>query len=173
MSTRPATSTGPGELTTGPLMATSTPTEVSLPTLKIASALIALGLQPDGTMQVPDDASTVGWYTKAPTPGSLGPAVLAGHVNWRGHDGAFAKLHTLKPGDPVTVRRQDGSVAMFEVSRIDRYPKDRFPTGDVYGPIDHAGLRLITCGGEFDTSAHSYRDNIVVYATLSHAHPSG
>ena len=36
----------------------------------------------------------------------------------------------------------------------------------MYGDIDHAGLRLITCDGEFDRAARSYRDNIVVYAGL-------
>ena len=41
-----------------------------------------------------------------------------------------------------------------------------FPTERVYGDIDHAGLRLITCGGEFDRAVRSYRDNVVVYASL-------
>ena len=41
-----------------------------------------------------------------------------------------------------------------------------FPTERVYGDIDHAGLRLITCGGEFDRAARSYRENVVVYAGL-------
>ncbi len=40
----------------------------------------------------------------------------------------------------------------------------------VYGTIDHAGRRMITCGGEFDQARHSHRDNIVVYGTLEHAH---
>ena len=46
-----------------------------------------------------------------------------------------------------------------------RYPKRAFPTAAVYGDIDHAGLRLITCGGAFDRSAGSYEDNVVVYAS--------
>ncbi|MFP5370771.1 MAG: class F sortase, partial [Actinomycetes bacterium] len=34
----------------------------------------------------------------------------------------------------------------------------------VYGPTPRAELRLITCGGEFDSGARSYRDNVVVSA---------
>jgi hypothetical protein len=49
---------------------------------------------------------------------------------------------------------------------VEQYPKDAFPTERVYGDIDHAGLRLITCGGAFDRAARSYRDNVVVYAGL-------
>lgn len=157
------------ELTTGPLMPTSNPVRISIPALGVTSALIGLGLDGAGAMQVPDNADTVGWFTRAPTPGALGPAVLAGHVNWKGRDGAFATLDTVTAGDEVVVARADGTAAVFAVTRVQRYPKDRFPTDDVYGPIDHAGLRLITCGGEFDASRHSYRDNVVVFAALTRA----
>jgi hypothetical protein len=52
------------------------------------------------------------------------------------------------------------------VERVEQYPKDRFPTRAVYGDVAGPELRLITCGGELDRAAHSYRDNIVVYARL-------
>ena len=64
---------------------------------------------------------------EAPTPGSLGPAVLAGHVNWKSRDGAFARLHTLRAGDPVNVARRDGTVAMFEVTRSSGTPRTASP----------------------------------------------
>jgi hypothetical protein len=48
--------------------------------------------------------------------------------------------------------------------RVAQYPKDQFPTLKVCGDVAGAELRLITCGGEFDQAADSYRDNIVVYA---------
>ncbi|HEY7273537.1 MAG TPA: sortase, partial [Actinoplanes sp.] len=115
-----------------------------------------------------------------PTPGSLGPAVLAGHVDYHKQPGTFAHLATLASGDTVTVARQDGSTATFGVTAIQRYAKSRFPSAAVYGAINHAGLRLITCGGDFDSSTGHYRDNIVVYATLrwprtygGSTHPSG
>ena len=161
-----------GDLTTGPLMTTSAPTQISIPALDEAAPVIGLGLQADGSMQVPDDARTVGWYTKAPTPGALGPAILAGHVDYKKRPGTFARLAELKTGDSIDVQRQDGSMAMFAVTKIERYPKDKFPSTAVYGPIDHAGLRLITCGGDFDDTTGHYEDNIVVYATLRMAHPA-
>jgi sortase (surface protein transpeptidase) len=153
-------------LTRGPLLPTSAPTRVRIPALHVDVALIDLGRQADGSMQVPTDAHAVGWYTGSPTPGSLGPAVLAGHVNFHGRDGSFARISTLHPRDAITVTRQDGTTATFAVTGVDRYPKDRFPATSVYGPIDHAGLRLITCGGPFDSGSGHYVDNIVVYADL-------
>ncbi len=159
-------------LTTGPLMGTSTPTRVVIPALDVDVALAGLGQQADGTMQVPTDAKTVGWYTKAPTPGSLGPAVLAGHVDYQNKPGSFNRLTDLKAGDSINVDRQDGSMAMFTVIKVERYAKDKFPTNAVYGTINRAGLRLITCGGNFDSTAGHYKDNIVVYADLIMAHPA-
>ena len=162
----PEMSGGTDVLTKGPLLPTSAPTRVAIPALQVDTTVIGLGQQADGSMQVPTDGKTVGWYTKAPTPGSLGPAVLAGHVDFHGRPGTFAKLATLKTGDQIRITRQDGTTAVFAVSKVDRYAKDKFPTAAVYGPIDHAGLRLITCGGDFDSRAGHYEDNIVAYADL-------
>jgi Sortase family. len=139
---------------------------VRIPAIGVDSGLIGLGLRGDGTMEVPPDGFPAGWYTGAPTPGELGPAIIAGHVDWGGRPGVFYHLRDLKPDDAVTVTRKDGSVATFRVTRVEKYLKNSFPTDVVYGDIDHAGLRLITCGGLFDRRARSYDDNIVVFADL-------
>jgi sortase (surface protein transpeptidase) len=144
----------------------SRPVRLLIPSIKVDTALMDLGLRPDGTMEVPPDGKLAGWYTDSPTPGEIGPAVLAAHVDWKGAEGVFFFLSKTKPGDRVVVKREDGSTAAFVVDRVEQYPKDNFPTDAVYGNVDSAQLRLITCGGDFDASAHSYRDNIVVYADL-------
>ena len=70
----------------------------------------------------------------------------------------------------MDITRKDGTVAVFQIDGVRSYPKDQFPTKDVYGNIDHAGLRLITCGGTFDPDKGSYESNIVVYASLKSSH---
>ena len=135
----------------------------------VASRIMELGLQRDGAMEVPPGAYPVGWYDASPTPGQLGPAVLAGHVDWEGEPGAFYGLRELRAGDTVVVDRADGTVATFRVDRVERHAKDDFPTEEVYGDIDHAGLRLITCGGAFDEDAGDYQDNIIVFASFAAA----
>ena len=144
----------------------SLPLTVSIPALGVSSDVVRLGLAGDGSMEVPSGAYPAGWYEGSPTPGELGPAVLAGHVDWAGEAGVFAGIGDLDPGDVVRVHRADGQVATFAVERVERYAKDRFPTAAVYGDIDHAGLRLITCGGVFDEDSQDYRDNVVVFARL-------
>ena len=67
----------------------------------------------------------------------------------------------------MVVIREDGSVATFRVELVTESAKSDFPTDAVYGDLDHAGLRLITCGGEFDESSGDYADNVVVFASLT------
>lgn len=165
------TPSAPGSSPTAPVdtvaqMAKATPVRVQIPAIGVDSALMGLGLQADGTMEMPPAGFPAGWYTGAPTPGELGPAVIAGHVDWGGRRGVFYDLRRLKPGAEVRVARDDGTAAVFRVTRVEQVPKDEFPTDAVYGDIDHAGLRLITCGGAFDRRARSYDDNIVVFADL-------
>ena len=144
----------------------SEPVHVHIPVLGVSSTVMQLGLQADGSMEVPPGAYPAGWYTHSPTPGELGPSILAAHVDWNGEPGVFVDIRELQSGDEVVITRQDGRTAIFRVDRVDQYPKHGFPTEAVYGDIDHVGLRLVTCGGDFDDDAHSYVDNIVVYASL-------
>lgn len=143
------------------------PVHVSIPAIGVSSALVDLGLARDGTLQVPTDFATVGWYTRGPAPGEVGPAVLAGHVDSKDGPAVFFRLRELTPGAIVEVARADGSSARFRVERVEQYAKNAFPTQEVYGPDPRRALRLITCGGLFDEAAHHYRDNIVVYAVAA------
>jgi len=144
-------------------MRRSTPIRVAIPAIGVDSGLMRLGLKRDGSLQVPPNAFPAGWFTGAPTPGEKGPAVIAGHVRWSGQAGVFARLARLKPGDRIVVTRQDRSAAVFRVNRVKQYPKSRFPSSAVYGDLDHAGLRLITCGG---LRSDKYEANVVVFADL-------
>ncbi len=154
----------------GLVLLPSPPVSLSIPAIGAKSDLLTLGLNPDGTVQVPsldDPQSKAGWYKNSPTPGSVGPAIILGHIDSKKYGpGVFYELGNLKPGDEVDITRQDGSVAVFKIDGVRSYPKNNFPTAAVYGNIDHAGLRLITCGGTFDPSISSYESNIVAYASL-------
>ena len=157
---------GPGPTAVWQLPA-SDPVRVRIPALGVTSAIMHLGLERDGSMEVPPGAHPVGWYDRSPAPGRPGPAVLAGHVDWEGEPGAFYGLRELRSGDTVVVDRADGTVATFRVDRVEEHPKDDFPSDEVYGDIDHAGLRLITCGGAFDEDTGNYEANVVVFASLT------
>lgn len=150
-------------------LARSEPAEVSIPSIEATSSLVQLGLNADETVEVPpvDQPMQAGWYRLGVTPGEQGAAVILGHVDGGGQAGIFHRLHELTAGDEVLVRRTDGRTAVFGVSRTQQVAKAEFPTEAVYGPSDAPELRIVTCGGEFDQARQSYRDNIIVYATLT------
>ncbi len=160
------TTSAAAPIVSGPENAVLRPDRLVVAAIGVDTELVDLGLEPDGTLEVPPGAFPAGWYSGSPVPGQPGPAILAGHVDWGGEPGVFLRLHELVPGDTIDTIRSDGVTAVFRVTRVDRYAKAEFPTAAVYGNIDHPGLRLITCGGEFDTAARSYRDNTVVFADL-------
>ena len=146
------------------------PVSVSIPAIDVRSDLLSLGLAADGSIQVPQpgpDYDKAAWFTGSPRPGDPGPAVIEGHVDSAANGpSVFYDLGRLSPGDRVEVTRDDGSAVTFEVYDVRLVPKDDFPTLEVYGNTDGPELRLITCGGPFDSSAGHYEDNVVVFASL-------
>lgn len=150
------------------------PAGLTIPAINInVNELVGLGRQANGTIEVPKKDDTVGWYTKGPSPGQAGPAVMGGHVDSATGPAVFYNLGDLRAGDIITVARGDGTTAVFTVYGVEQYPKNEFPTGKVYGPTGRrAELRLITCGGTFNEDTRHYRDNIVVYAKLTGARPA-
>ena len=142
------------------------PAFVRVRSIGVTSPLVQLGLELDGSLEVPVDFATAGWYSGGPVPGANGPSVIAGHIDSYTGPAIFSKLSQITPGDVIDITRSDGLRVTFSVDAIDQYPKAYFPTDLVYGPTDTPELRLITCGGTFDKSAGSYRDNVVVYAHL-------
>lgn len=149
-------------------MPSSAPVRLSIPVIGVESDLLYTGLLGDGTLEVPpgDEGSPASWYDGSPTPGSAGPAVLLGHVNsLTDATGIFYNLRDLVPGDRMTVTREDGSIATFEVYSNEDYAKVEFPTKKVYYPVPGAELRLITCDG-YNKVTRTYENNRVVYAKL-------
>ena len=143
------------------------PARVRVPAIDVDHPLIPVGLNADGSMEIPHDVQEIGWYeVQGVLPGDDGTAVLAGHVDSRSQGpGAFYDLRHLDVGDEVTI--SDGDLEQQWVVTARRsYDKDLIPIDDIF--VDHGAPRLvlITCGGAFDRTARSYTDNIVVYAEL-------
>ncbi|MGY1700635.1 class F sortase [Geodermatophilus sp. SYSU D00766] len=163
----PASVPGPVVLAAEPAAGGAVPLRVRVPAAGVDSTLVELGLDAAGALAAPADPAVAGWYAAGPAPGDVGPAVLAGHVDSARGPAVFARLAGLADGDEVLVDRSDGTTARFTVTAVERHPKGAFPTGRVYGPTPDAQLRLVTCGGDFDRTAHSYVDNVVVFARLA------
>ena len=146
----------------------SAPSALTVPAIGLrTSHLVELGLDGDRRLEAPREWNAVGWYARGPAPGQEGPAVLAGHLDSPNGPAVFYRLSGLREQDTVSVERADGTVVDFTVYAVERHAKDDFPTEKVYGDTGRPELRLITCGGGFDTSTGHYTDNVVVFAALA------
>lgn len=148
--------------------APAAPAEVAVPSVGIASSLMELGLNTDGTVEVPpaEKGMTAGWYTGGAVPGEIGAAVIIGHNDTRFGEAVFHDLKKIKEGADITVTDKTGKALHFTVTATESVAKNAFPTEKVYGPTQERALRLITCDGDFDAQGHPV-DNLIVYATAT------
>ena len=163
----PAPAEEPTTTETAPVLPASEPIAIDIPAVGIVADFEpSLGVNENRTIEVPDGFDTVGWYRYGPTPGELGPSVVLGHVDSFAGPAVFFSLGQLSPGDDIFIDREDGSSVHFVVTRLEQVEQDTFPTAQVYGDIDYAGLRLITCSGTFIRGEQRYTHNLIVFAEL-------
>jgi hypothetical protein len=153
----------PNPFRTVPADLSGPPTRLRIRAIGVDTSLERLKLGADGELQPPKTNGHAGWYADGTAPGDVGPAVLAGHVDSKRGPAVFYRLREITAGDRIEVTR-GGRTVIFTVTSTAWYPKKAFPTDQVYGPTPDRQLRLITCGGVFDRTLRSYKDNLVVSA---------
>jgi sortase (surface protein transpeptidase) len=146
----------------------SRPVSIQIPVIGVDARVVPVGLGPGRTMEVPA-VDLAGWYEPGPRPGEAGPAVIVGHVDSRRGPAVFFRLGQLHRGDRIVVGRAKGPARSSVVERVERRPKQALPTARIWNDTGQPVLRLITCGGSFDRASGHYRDNVIVYASLSGA----
>jgi sortase (surface protein transpeptidase) len=139
------------------------PTRLAIESLGVVDAPVRpVGVEDNGEMEIPP-VEEVGWYRFGARPGAPGSAVLAAHIAYDGVDGVFRNLDEVNPGNAVSVAMSDGTSQEYVVTEVGQYPKSSLPAS-VWARAGDPQLVLITCGGEFDSRAGSYEDNVVVFA---------
>ena len=133
------------------------PATIRIPRLDVEASIIPLGLEEDGSIEVPENPDQAGWWLGGPEPGELGPAVILGHVDSQEEGPAvFFHLRYMEAGDEIHIDRVDGSTITYVVDSTERHDKDEFPTEST-----------VTCGGDFDFDVRTYEENVIVFASLA------
>lgn len=152
---------------------TTAPTRLRIPAIGVNAPIGAVGLAPDGSMGVPKRPAHTTWYALGPRPGEAGSAVIAGHVSWMyGATAVFAELHTLAPGNTITVQAGDGKIISFVVREIRAYDAAADATDIFFSADGQAHLNLVTCSGTWDKNAKQYTERLVVFADKVTAVPA-
>ncbi len=139
------------------------PTTVEIPAIDVRARIVPVGLNVDGSMEVPD-FGLAGWYTKGPRPGQPGPAVVVAHVDSKAGPDVFYRLRELEQGDVIRIRRANGTSETWTMRSGEQTHKDELPVDRIWNATREPVLRLVTCGGSFNGATGHYEDNIIVYA---------
>ncbi|MBV9896911.1 MAG: class F sortase [Chloroflexi bacterium] len=144
--------------------AAALPLSISIPRFHSEANVVTLGMDDDGTMEVPSDPDTIGWYDFTAKVGAPGNAVLVGHVDWAGRLRAFGHLRDLREGDRIDVVDQLDRQLTYDVESVETIDATTEPTEYLtqHGPDEE--LTLITCGGAFDRASHQYLSRVIVRA---------
>jgi sortase (surface protein transpeptidase) len=156
----PFTTTAPR----GPIDITTWPTAVRIPRLGVDAPVEPVGVGTEGELIIPHSPMDVGWYQGGSVPGEPGVALLTSHVDTRTEGrGVFAGLVRLDAGDVVTTVAADGTEQRWTVTARTQHLKTDLPPA-LFSRSGLPVLALVTCGGPFDATVRSYRDNVIVWA---------
>jgi hypothetical protein len=172
-SSGPAQPGSPGVATTVPvsrvggqsLPVPDRPVRLQIAGIGVDAPVVAVGVDADGEVSIPENVGTLGWYQWSAAPNYPGGSVvIVGHVDSAQQgDGALFRLKTLGAGAVVVVRTADASYTYRVVSRQE-YAKTSVPWPALFSTAGAPRLTLVTCGGPFDRATLSYLDNVVVTA---------
>lgn len=156
----PFTATAPR----GPVDPATWPAAVTIASLAVDAPVQPIGVNVEGALIVPSSPMDVGWYQRGAVPGEPGVAILTSHLDTRREGrGVFAGLTRLDVGAGIVTRSGDGSEQRWRVTARTQHAKDALPDR-LFVRSGSPVLALVTCGGPFDPTARSYRDNVIVWA---------
>jgi len=139
------------------------PARLKIPSLGVNAKVESVGIKA-GAMATPSNFDNVAWYSLGAKPGAPGSAVFAGHVNNALlKSGVFERLSQMKTGDYITVEDSTGKALVYKVSSVEEYQPDA-PTDALFATAGPSRLVLITCDGDWVSSARSYDKRLVVIA---------
>lgn len=140
------------------------PVRLEIPRLDVVAAVWEIDIDPEGVLDPPRDASTVGWWRDSAAPGATaGQTVITGHTVHTG-GGSLNKIGTLEPGDDVDVVTNSGRMR-YSVDRVRYYSREEVTENavELFGQETGDGqLVLITCA---DWNGEFYERNVIVFGT--------
>ncbi|NMC36367.1 class F sortase [Candidatus Beckwithbacteria bacterium] len=148
---------------------TPIPTRIIIPKINVDTQVVQVGFDAETEeMEVPEDASQVGWYMFGDAPGKLGSSVFSGHLDVPGGAPAvFYNLRNLQIGDTFEVYNDQNEVLIYKVIEATDYPLDNFPKEKIYGERDISQVALVTCSGYWNPAAQLYSHRRVVIGQLN------
>jgi hypothetical protein len=138
---------------------------ISIPALGESAPIDSPCVVADGKISPPstDPRRTCLWAGGAPLSAVKGTAMILGHINYSGVDGALGRIGKLHTGDRVYVWSAEGVRSTWQVTVVHQRAKAAgVDPGAEVGYTGPARIVLVTCGGAL--VGRHYADLFWVYA---------
>jgi len=164
-----------GTTTTMAVTATSSkdglPVRLKISKIGVDAGFQYTGLTSAGIMEIPNNITDVGWYTKSTRPGEKGTSIVTGHVaQIRGgkvtKPGVFFKLNELSVGDRLEIVNDKGETVTFVVRESRSYDPGADATDVFHSKDGGTHLNIITCEGTWNATKASYTQRLVVFTDI-------
>lgn len=128
------------------MVPSDTPRVLRVPRLNIAARVKQVGTTLSNEPIAPKNIADVGWYESSSKPGTEGAVLLNGHLAGPNKPGIFKNIHSLEPGDEISLERGDGKVFKYVVARIQEYSGGQIDMNAAVNSINpnKKGLNLVT-----------------------------
>jgi sortase (surface protein transpeptidase) len=133
----------------------------------VSAPLENVNFDSSGNMASPSGPKVVALYSQGAKIGSPGNAVISGHRDTEKGKAIFYNLSKLVVGDSILITDSGGKGYKYVVDSKNNYPKDSFPSKEIFSNGTSARLNLITCSGTYDRNTKSYPERLVVSAVLA------
>lgn len=133
----------------------------------VSAPLELVGFDANGNMATPSGPNVVALYSQGAKIGSVGNVVISGHKDTERGKAVFYNLSKLVVGDTILVTDSKGKGYKYVVDSKNSYPRDNFPSKELFSNGTTARLNLVTCAGTYDRSIKAYTQRLVVSAILA------
>lgn len=157
-----------GTVKAKPVSTVLSPNRIEIPALKTEAPILAVG-DANRELNIPLDPKVAGWWKGGAEPGAAkGTAIIAGHINYAGVQGALGRIGDLNPGDVVYIygvgRDNKHDRLRLKITGVRTYSKAALPFAQLFDQTSIGRVAIVTCGGPFDASTGNYLDNVVAFA---------
>ena len=147
------------------------PRYISIPVLGVEqSRTLAVNIDANNMLRLPDNINDAGWYEKSAHPGSgTGAVLLDGRSAGPTRPGAFAKAESLREGDIISIERGDGEIINYGVHDVRIMPIEQVTKTGMKEMMysadpDTEGLSIVATSGNWVPKLKEYDRLIMVRA---------
>ncbi len=143
------------------------PRYIRISSLNVFARVAETGVTSENAVDAPHNIYDSSWYNASALPGSsAGTSLILGHVSGWTAPGVFKNLKNIEKGAVIKIEKGNGEELEYRVASVEEIDVDKVDMNEVLRPSGNLkrDLKIMTCGGEFDSETREFQTRIIVSA---------